>query len=92
MTPTLAGRLQTRWVMVWTIGLAWVLLVGPFLPFAGPTFAAVWSAGVASLVLVSVLGTINATVLVGPRIAYAMGCARVIPMTDRRYGYGGGDD
>ena len=57
MTPTLAGRLQTRWVMVWTIGLAWVLLVGPFLPFAGPTFAAVWSAGVASLVLVSVLGT-----------------------------------
>lgn len=57
MTPTLLGRLQTRWIMVWTVGLAWLLLVGPWLPFAGPTASTVYFTGVTTLVLVSVLGT-----------------------------------
>jgi hypothetical protein len=57
MTPTLLGRLQTRWVMVWTVGLLWLLAVGPLLPFAGPTNAAVYFAGLSTLVLVSILGT-----------------------------------
>ncbi|MEL6983124.1 MAG: hypothetical protein AAFO29_11930 [Actinomycetota bacterium] len=57
MTPTLLGRIQTRWVLVWTVGLAWLLLVGPVLPLAGPT-AGVYRTGLASLVLVSIVGTI----------------------------------
>lgn len=56
MTPTLAGRIQTRWIMTWTLGLVWLLIVGPFLPLAGPVMG-VYSAGIASLVLVSVVGT-----------------------------------
>ncbi len=56
MTPTLLGRLQTRWVMVWTVGLVWLLLVGPFLPFAGPV-AGVYRTGLATLVVVAVVGT-----------------------------------
>ena len=55
MTPTLAGRLQTRWVMVWTVGLLWLIVAGPFLPLAGPVVA-VYQNGLAALVLVSVLG------------------------------------
>ena len=35
MTPTLNGRLQTRWVMLATVGVMWVLAVGPLLPGAG---------------------------------------------------------
>lgn len=58
MTPTLLGRIQTRWVLVWTVGLAWLLLAGPWLPLAGPTTMAVYRTGLASLVLVSVVGTV----------------------------------
>ena len=57
MTPTLLGRIQTRWVLVWTVGLLWLLVVGPWLPLAGPTTATVWHTGLAALVLVSVVGT-----------------------------------
>lgn len=57
MTPTLLGRIQTRWVLLWTIGLAWILVVGPFLPLAGPTSGAVWLAGFRTLLVVSVVGT-----------------------------------
>lgn len=57
MTPTLFGRLQTRWILVWTVGLLWLLIVGPFLPLAGPTTAAVYATGIATLVLVAVVGT-----------------------------------
>ena len=56
MTPTLKGRLQTRWIMVWTIGLAWTLFIGPLLPLAGPRFT-VYHTGITALVLVSVVGT-----------------------------------
>lgn len=58
MTPTLLGRLQTRWAMVWTVGLAWVLLIGPLLPLAGPTPETVRHTGIASLVLVAIVGTV----------------------------------
>ena len=56
MTPTLWGRIQTRWIMLWTVGLAWLIVVGPILPLAGPVVG-VYSAGVAALVLTSVVGT-----------------------------------
>lgn len=58
MTPTLLGRIQTRWVMVWTVGVVWLLAVGPWLPLAGPTTATVYTTGLATLVLVAVLGTV----------------------------------
>jgi len=57
MTPTLLGRIQTRWVLLWTMGLAWILVVGPFLPLAGPSAGAVWLAGFRTLLVVSVVGT-----------------------------------
>ena len=56
MTPTLWGRIQTRWVMVWTVGVAWLFIVGPFLPLAGPTMG-VYTNGVGALVLTAVVGT-----------------------------------
>ncbi len=58
MTPTLLGRIQTRWVLVWTVGLVWLLAAGPWLPLAGPTTMSVYRTGLASLVLVSVVGTL----------------------------------
>lgn len=57
MTPTLFGRIQTRWVLVWTVGLLWLLIIGPQLPLAGP-IAGVYRTGLASLVLVSIVGTV----------------------------------
>lgn len=56
MTPTLFGRLQTRFVLVWTVGLAWLFAFGPLLPMAGPSATNVYRTGIASLILVSVLG------------------------------------
>ena len=32
MTPTLAGRLQTRWILLANVGVIWTLLVAPWLP------------------------------------------------------------
>ena len=55
MTPTLAGRIQTRLVMLATVGLAWLFIVGPFLPLAGPAMG-VYSAGLAALLLTAVVG------------------------------------
>ena len=57
MTPTLWGRVQTRWIMIATVGVAWTLLVGPMLPMAGPT-AGVYRAGAAALLLTAVVGTL----------------------------------
>lgn len=58
MTPTLLGRLQTRLVMVATVGLAWILIVGPWLPLAGPTARQVHRTGIATLILVAALGLV----------------------------------
>ena len=58
MTPTLLGRIQTRWVMVLTVGVAWLLAVGPWLPLAGPTIGNVYMTGFVTLALVAVVGTV----------------------------------
>lgn len=44
--------------MVWTVGLGWLLIVGPMLPLAGPTTANVHRTGLATLVLVSIFGVV----------------------------------
>lgn len=55
MTPTLSGRIQTRLIMLATVGLGWLLIVGPFLPLAGPTMG-VYSAGLAALLVTAIVG------------------------------------
>lgn len=57
MTPTLLGRIQTRWVMVWTVGVLWLLIIGPFLPMASAA-TVVYSNGLAALLLTAVVGTL----------------------------------
>lgn len=41
--------------MLSTVGLAWLFIVGPFLPLAGPVMG-VYSAGLAALLLTAVVG------------------------------------
>ena len=58
MTPTLFGRLQTRWFMVATFGVVWTLIVWPLLPRPdGATLGDVGSDLAQAIVLVAVLGT-----------------------------------
>lgn len=35
MTPSLAGRIQTRLLLLGTVGVVWTLIIGPFLPADG---------------------------------------------------------
>ena len=57
MTPTLAGRLQTRWTMLATVGVVWTIAAGPFLPGAADA-TTVFRTGLTALVLVAVVGTV----------------------------------
>ncbi|GAC1599313.1 MAG: hypothetical protein NVS3B21_25720 [Acidimicrobiales bacterium] len=57
MTPTLQGRLQTRVLLLLTIGLAWTLLISPALP--RPAFASlgmVYRITLKAIVVVGVVG------------------------------------
>lgn len=54
MTPTLAGRLQTRWFMLATVGVAWTLAVGPLLPGGGDLVSVARVGGVTLLVAAAV--------------------------------------
>lgn len=57
MTPTLAGRLQTRWVLVFWVGIPWLLLAAPWLPGLGnDPIISRYAAGTYALCLVAVLG------------------------------------
>ena len=57
MTPTLIGRLQTRFFLVAVIGVLWTLLVGPFLPRpAGATLTDVYDVAFAALLTVLLAG------------------------------------
>lgn len=57
MTPTLAGRIQTRWISLATVGLGWTLVVGPLLP-GGGGLASVAVVGGTTLLLVAAVGTL----------------------------------
>jgi hypothetical protein len=52
MTPTLAGRIQTRLVLLATVGLVWTILIVPFLP--GATYGVAFTA----LILTAVFGVV----------------------------------
>ncbi|MEM7342554.1 MAG: hypothetical protein AAF467_28210 [Actinomycetota bacterium] len=56
MTPTLVGRIQTRLVLLATVGLAWTIVVVPFLPRFGASVPAVYSATITALFLVAIFG------------------------------------
>ncbi len=58
MTPTLNGRLQTRWFLLLVVGVPWTVVVGPFLlPFAGgASLAEVYVVAWLAVALVGLLG------------------------------------
>jgi hypothetical protein len=59
MTPTLEGRLQTRLFLAVTVGLAWTIIIGPFLPEpAGVTVSASYAMAFASLLLMTFYGLV----------------------------------
>lgn len=63
MTPTLAGRIQTRLALLATVGLAWTLLVTPLLP-RGVAFGSdselgeLYEATITALAVVAILGAV----------------------------------
>lgn len=58
MTPTLLGRIQTRWLLLLLVGVPWVLVFSPFLLlFTDASLATVYDLGFVSLLLVGLLGT-----------------------------------
>ena len=58
MTPTLLGRIQTRWLLLLLVGVPWVLVFSPFLLlFTDASLPVVYDLGFVSLLLVGLLGT-----------------------------------
>jgi hypothetical protein len=57
MTPTLAGRIQTRIFLVLVIGIPWTLLIGPALPRPeGATLGDLYEVLLTAVVVVAVFG------------------------------------
>jgi hypothetical protein len=56
MTPTLLGRIQTRFLLLGTVGLLWTLIVVPFLPKGGASIGATYQATIVALIVVAVVG------------------------------------
>lgn len=56
MTPTLVGRIQTRILLLGTVGLLWTIIVVPILPRFGASIGDVYGATITALVIVAVLG------------------------------------
>jgi len=56
MTPTLAGRIQTRFLLLGTVGLLWTIIVVPILPKFGASIGEVYNATITAVILVAVLG------------------------------------
>lgn len=56
MTPTLNGRLQTRWFLLGTVGVLWTLIVTPVLPGAAGPLSATYGVTFTALVIVAVIG------------------------------------
>lgn len=59
MTPTLSGRIQTRWLLLVIVGVPWTIVVGPLLwPLAfGPSLGEVYGLAFLALLIIGVLGT-----------------------------------
>jgi hypothetical protein len=58
MTPTLVGRIQTRLVLLGTVGLLWTIIVVPVLPKGGASIGAVYRATILALVVVALVGVL----------------------------------
>ncbi|WP_283134512.1 hypothetical protein [Rhizohabitans arisaemae] len=58
MTPTLAGRIQSRLFLLFTAGLVWTLLITPLLPAGFAPLTQSYRTTLIALVLVAVLGTV----------------------------------
>lgn len=56
MTPTLAGRIQTRVLLLGTVGLLWTIIVVPILPRFGAPIGDVYAATITAIVIVAILG------------------------------------
>ncbi len=57
MTPTLIGRIQTRLVLLATVGVVWTVIVGPFLPADGE-LGDVYAMTLRALLVTAILGTV----------------------------------
>ncbi|MBG0833221.1 hypothetical protein HS041_36575 [Planomonospora sp. ID67723] len=57
MTPTLAGRIQSRIFLLCTVGLVWTLLITLVLPVGFAPLSRTYMATLTALALVGVLGT-----------------------------------
>ncbi len=63
MTPSLVGRIQTRLFLLFTVGLAWTIVVTPILPRGAAlpgesTAGELYGTTIAALITVAVLGAI----------------------------------
>lgn len=58
MTPTLLGRIQTRWFLLVLIGVPWTLVLMGFATLTGAAYAELVVAGLRVLGLVGLLGTL----------------------------------
>lgn len=57
MTPTIRGRIQTRIVLVGTVGMLWTLLISPFLPRpSGASLSMVYHITTQGIGVVAVVG------------------------------------
>jgi hypothetical protein len=56
MTPTLAGRIQTRLFLLATVGLGWTILIAWLLPRGGATVDRVYAATFFALIMVGLFG------------------------------------
>ena len=56
MTPTLLGRIQTRFLLLGTIGVLWTLIVVPILPKGGASIGATYRATIIALIVVAIVG------------------------------------
>lgn len=57
MTPTLLGRIQTRLLLLATVGVVWTVLIGPVLPADGAPLGEVYGLTFRALLIVAVVGT-----------------------------------
>lgn len=58
MTPTLFGRIQTRLLVVFIVGIAWTIIVTPLLPAGGAPLADVYSTTFQAIVITALLGAV----------------------------------
>lgn len=61
MTPVLFGRIQTRWFLLFTVGLGWTIVFTPFLTLfaGGATLGQLYQVTLLALVVTAVIGLVT---------------------------------